>query len=170
MPRNNRGGNKAKKGANKNTREKKRPLPIRNKDDDSNELYGVVVKRCGGRPPYVDVDCSDNIQRRCVVRGKMQKRVWINPGDIVLITYDRKLNDNKGEIEVKLTQTEISKLKAMGELKDLNPDNNKEENESFQFVDDDESDTESKKVNKISNTMYTELEKKNDFDIDFDDI
>ena len=46
----------------------------------------------------------------CVVRGKMTKRVWMNVGDFVLITYDKESNRDEGEIEHKYDQTEANKL------------------------------------------------------------
>jgi len=118
MPRNKVGGNKAKKSANKNTNDRSggRELKIKDKEDDG-LLYGRVKNRLGGNPPYLEVECEDNKTRRCVVRGKMTKRVWMNVGDFVLITYDKESNRDEGEIEHKYDQTEANKLIKIGEIK-----------------------------------------------------
>ena len=82
---NKRGGNKAKRS--KNSRGKISGRSLRTKDNsiESTELYGKVTKRCGGNPPILDVTYEDGVDRRCVLRGKFTKKIWVYPGDIVLL-------------------------------------------------------------------------------------
>ena len=124
MPKNKRGGNKAKKG--KNTPNiSKRPLVV--KDKNSKQLYGLVTKKCGGCPPILEIECEDGITRRCVVRGKQRKRVWMEPGNTVLICYE---NDASGEILIKYENSEVRKLIDMGEFSESTFKENDEEDDN----------------------------------------
>jgi initiation factor 1A len=78
------------------------------------QLYGKVVKRLGGKPPIIEILCEDNIPRRCVVRGKFTKRVWINPEDIVLIQVE---NETTGEIVCKYNSGDVKRLVKEGKIK-----------------------------------------------------
>ena len=111
------------KGGKKKTRGKRRraprqgPLVLKEENSDIDQLYGKVVNRLGGRPPIILVDCEDGLQRKCVVRGKMIKRgknSYCNPGDIVLINYNKGLEG--GEIEKKYLPRDVTKLKNLGEI------------------------------------------------------
>ncbi len=48
------------------------------------ELYGRIIKNLGNL--NMNVYCNDNKIRICKVRGSMRKRVWINIGDLVIIS------------------------------------------------------------------------------------
>ena len=106
---NKRGGKNAKRQSSSSTRTSARSLIIRDKTPESCELYGRVINRFGGNPPQILVLCEDGIERTCVVRGKMVKRVWMNKGDYVIILYNKDSSDNKGEIN-------LSKFKVEGEI------------------------------------------------------
>lgn len=49
------------------------------------------------------------------IRGKMRKKVWINQGDIILLSL-RDFQDNKGDVILKYTADEARALKSYGEL------------------------------------------------------
>jgi translation initiation factor 1A len=49
------------------------------------------------------------------IRGKMRKKVWINQGDIILLSL-RDFQDNKGDVILKYTADEARSLKSYGEL------------------------------------------------------
>lgn len=49
------------------------------------------------------------------IRGKMRKKVWINQGDIILLSL-RDFQDNKGDVILKYTADEARTLKSYGEL------------------------------------------------------
>lgn len=58
------------------------------------ELYGRVVKNLGNL--NMNVYCNDNVIRICKVRGSMRKRIWINVGDLVIISLRNfEAEDNK---------------------------------------------------------------------------
>ena len=63
----------------------------------------------------VEAFCFDGVSRMCQIRGQMRKRVWINVGDIVLVSL-REFQDSKADIIWKYTPDEARQLKAYGEL------------------------------------------------------
>jgi translation initiation factor 1A len=159
MPKNKRGGNKAKKGKNTpNT--SRRPLIVKDKNINCRQLYGMVTKKCGGCPPILEIECEDGVKRRCVVRGKQRKRVWMEAGNTVLICYNE--NALSGEILVKYENSEVRKLINMGELNENTfKDDNVDDNDNCIVFDTGEQETD---VNEIT---YDNKESSN---INLDDI
>ncbi|ELU36597.1 eIF-1a domain-containing protein [Rhizoctonia solani AG-1 IA] len=95
--------------------------------------YAQVVKMLGnGR---LEAQCFDGEKRLAHIRGKMRKKVslifptisgsggstiekvWINQGDIILLSL-REFQDDKADVIVKYTADEARNLKAYGELPD----------------------------------------------------
>mmetsp|Transcript_80035 Transcript_80035/g.179091 ORF Transcript_80035/g.179091 Transcript_80035/m.179091 type:complete len:143 (-) Transcript_80035:354-782(-) len=108
MPKNKLGGNKAKRAKGDATKAKKE---LEFKEDG--QEYGQVMRMLGnGR---CEVSCFDGTKRLCHIRGKMRKKVWVNQGDIVLVSL-RDFQDEKGDIIVKYTADEARNLKTYGEL------------------------------------------------------
>merc|ERR1712048_398582 len=80
---------------------------------EDGQEYGQVMRMLGnGR---CEVNCFDGTKRLCHIRGKMRKKVWVNQGDIVLVSL-RDFQDEKGDIIVKYTAEEARNLKTYGEL------------------------------------------------------
>ncbi len=65
----------------------------------------------------LDAQCFDGTKRLCHIRGKMRKKVWVNQGDIVLISL-RDFQDGKADVILKYSSEESRRLKAQGELPD----------------------------------------------------
>ena len=59
--------------------------------------------------------CFDGNKRLAHIRGKLRKKVWINQGDIILLSL-RDYQDEKGDVILKYTADEARSLKAYGEL------------------------------------------------------
>lgn len=59
--------------------------------------------------------CFDGSKRLAHIRGKLRKKVWINQGDIILLSL-RDYQDEKGDVILKYTADEARSLKAYGEL------------------------------------------------------
>jgi initiation factor 1A len=116
MVKNSRGGNKAKRQKNSGGDTSRRALVTKDNSADSSQLYGKVLKRLGGRPAFVLILCEDGIERKCVIRGKFNKRVWFNENDYVIITYNQTSSDKSGEIEHKYFPHEVAQLVSRGEL------------------------------------------------------
>jgi translation initiation factor 1A len=78
------------------------------------QMYGRILKLLGGCNALVY--CNDNRERLCHIRGNMRKKVWLTPGDIVLIST-RDLagqganNVERGDICAKYDPRVIEKLR-----------------------------------------------------------
>ncbi|KAF9938631.1 Translation initiation factor 1A [Modicella reniformis] len=109
MPKNKgKGGKNRRRGKNENEGEK-RELVFK---EDGQE-YAQVTKMLGnGR---VEAQCFDGERRLAHIRGKMRKKVWINQGDIILISL-RDFQDDKADVILKYNTEEARNLKAYGEL------------------------------------------------------
>lgn len=75
--------------------------------------YGQVTKVLGNG--YLEISCYDGIKRIGHIRGKLRKKVWINQGDIVLVSL-REFQDDRSDIIMKYSTDEARSLKAYGEL------------------------------------------------------
>lgn len=87
------------------------------------QMYGRVLKLLGGCNALVF--CNDNKERLCHIRGNMRRKVWIEVGDIVLISL-RDLSDTdfkdtieRGDICAKYDQRVIYRLQHKD--KTINP-------------------------------------------------
>jgi translation initiation factor 1A len=78
-------------------------------DKQDDQQYGRVVRVLGNGNMLVY--CNDDKQRICHIRGAIRKRVWINLGDLVLVSL-RDLGDaDKGDILAKYEPKFFSKIK-----------------------------------------------------------
>lgn len=59
--------------------------------------------------------CFDGEKRLAHIRGKLRKKVWINQGEIILLSL-RDYQDEKGDVILKYSADEARSLKAYGEL------------------------------------------------------
>jgi len=111
------GGKNRRRGKNEGDDESKRELVFR---EDGQE-YAQVLKMLGGS--QVEAYCFDDVKRKCHIRGKMTKKVWICTGDIILIGK-REYEKTVCDIIHKYLPQEVRNLKAYGEI----PDNIKVDN------------------------------------------
>ncbi|OCK84150.1 nucleic acid-binding protein [Lepidopterella palustris CBS 459.81] len=109
MPKNKgKGGKNRRRGKNENDNEK-RELTFK----EEGQEYAQVLKMLGnGR---LEAQCFDGARRLAHIRGKLRKKVWINQGDIILLSL-RDYQDEKGDVILKYTADEARSLKAYGEL------------------------------------------------------
>ncbi|CEQ43117.1 SPOSA6832_05027, partial [Sporobolomyces salmonicolor] len=155
MPKNKgKGGKNRRRGKNENDGDK-RELVFK---EDGQE-YAQVVKMLGnGR---VEAMCFDGEKRLAHIRGKMRKKVWINQGDIILLSL-RDFQDDKADVIQKYTADEARNLKAYGELPETAKIN---ETDTFGPGDDDDN----VEFDEVSADEEEEEDGKND-DLDIDDI
>jgi len=108
MPKNKgKGGKNRRRG--KNEGEIKRELIFK---EDGQE-YAQVLRMLGnGR---LEAQCFDGEKRLCHIRGKLRKKVWVNQGDIILISL-RDFQDGKADVIMKYNSDEARQLKTYGEL------------------------------------------------------
>jgi translation initiation factor 1A len=82
---------------------------------EEGQEYAQVTKMLGnGR---LEAQCFDGTKRLAHIRGKMRKKVWINQGDIILLSL-REYQDEKADVIQKYTADEARNLKTYGELPD----------------------------------------------------
>ncbi|KAI9596468.1 nucleic acid-binding protein, partial [Syncephalis fuscata] len=126
MPKNKgKGGKNRRRGKNENDGEK-RELILK----DEGQEYAQVLKMLGnGR---LEAQCFDGEKRLAHIRGKLRKKVWINNGDIILLSL-REFQDNKADVIMKYNADEARALQKAGEL----PENSRI-NETDTFGDEDD--------------------------------
>lgn len=61
--------------------------------------------------------CFDGEKRLAHIRGKLRKKVWVNQGDIILVSL-REYQDAKADVILKYSADEARSLKAYSELPD----------------------------------------------------
>ncbi len=64
----------------------------------------------------VEVQCFDGKKRMGTIRGAMKNRVWINMGDILLISLRDFGDDLKCDIILKYFDEEAKELQELGEI------------------------------------------------------
>ena len=82
---------------------------------DEGQAYAKVIKMLGNA--RLQADCYIKVSdgqfmmetKVCLIRGSMRKRVWINVGDIILVSL-REFDNTKGDVIHKYTNEEASKL------------------------------------------------------------
>ena len=115
MPKNKgKGGKKHRRGAAKNkTMETSKKVIFK----ENGQEYAKIEKVLGdGRFECV---CSDDKTRIGIVRGSMRRRVWLSLGNIVLVSL-RDFQDKKCDIIDKYDDSQISRLRSLGEIDDFN--------------------------------------------------
>ena len=100
---------------------------------DESQEYAQVVRMLGnGR---LEALCFDGEKRLAHIRGKMRKKVWINNGDIILLSL-REFEDGKADVIQKYTPDEARSLKQHGELPEatkISEDQFGEEGDEIEF-------------------------------------
>ena len=95
----------------KNEVQVKRSLVLAEED----QAYAKVIKMLGNARLQADcyIKLSDGQFKMetkvCLIRGSMRKRVWINSGDVVLVSI-REFDNSKGDVIHKYEPDEVSKL------------------------------------------------------------
>ena len=91
--------------------------------------YAIVVKMLGnGR---LEANCFDGVTRLGLIRGKLRKRVWIHPGDLVLVSL-RDFEEGKCDVLSKYTPEEARYLAKKGEIP-VDMDKGEEKEDEVEF-------------------------------------
>lgn len=125
MPKNKKGGKKHKRGK-KQTDDSN----VRKNVElaENNQEYAKVLSRLGGS--RLEVECTDGRKRQAIIPGKFKKRIWMNPGDIILVSVDAIGDDNVCAVDRKYNNKEIITLKQKGLIKF---DGDDETNRKFEY-------------------------------------
>ena len=123
MPQNKRGGKKFKRGKNKHQQTDKVKLIYA----EDGQTYAIVKKRDGGS--RLSVECSDGKIRSGIIPGKFRKRLWMYPGDVILVSLNINASDNSCTIDHKYNPAEASVLRSHGIISFEEP----EDKNTFEF-------------------------------------
>ena len=77
------------------------------------EVIGIIEQRFGGNKMMVT--CLDGKNRNCRVPGRLKRKLWLRPGDIVIIE-PWELDNERGDILFKYRPNEVTWLKKNGYL------------------------------------------------------
>ena len=89
--------------------------PIRVRTPKANQVLGKVENRAGGN--RMIVSCFDGKTRNCRVPGRLKRKLWIRPGNIVLVEPWEFEGDKKGDIIHSYKPTAVQWLERKGFLK-----------------------------------------------------
>ena len=78
------------------------------------DVYGIVVKLLGYDRALVK--CQDGYERLCRIRGKLKRRIWIRPGDVVLVSPWDFQSTKRGDIIWRYTRNQAEWLRRQGKL------------------------------------------------------
>jgi len=78
------------------------------------ELIGIIEQRLGGNKMMVS--CSDGKSRNCRVPGRLRRKLWLRPDDVVII-QPWELDKNKGDVIFKYRPNQVAWLRKKGYLK-----------------------------------------------------
>lgn len=80
--------------------------------DNEGEVLAVAVQMLGH--DRVRAKCMDGHVRVCRIRGKMKKRVWIRPNDILIVVPWEFQTDEKADIVWRYSRGEADYLRRKG--------------------------------------------------------
>ena len=78
------------------------------------EVIGVIEERLGGNK--MKVNCLDGKTRNSRVPGRLKRKLWLRPGDVVLVE-PWELDKSKGDVIFKYPSNQIEWLKRNGYIK-----------------------------------------------------
>ncbi|MEK6903239.1 MAG: translation initiation factor eIF-1A [Nanoarchaeota archaeon] len=81
------------------------------------EVLGILDQRLGGS--RMRIACLDGKVRLCRIPGRLKRKLWVRPGDVVLVEPWEFGGDEKGDIIFKYRQTQVAWLQRKGYLKNL---------------------------------------------------
>ena len=99
----------------KKYRNQEEEKPVRVRLPRGREVIGIVEQRVGGNKMFIS--CLDGKTRNCRVPGRLRRRLWLRPGDVVIVEPWELDQDKRGDIIFKYRPTQISWLKKKGYLK-----------------------------------------------------
>lgn len=77
------------------------------------EVIGIIEQRLGGNKMMVA--CVDGKSRNCRVPGRLKRRLWLRPGDVVIVE-PWELDDTKADVLLKYKPNQVAWLRKNGHL------------------------------------------------------
>ncbi len=79
------------------------------------EMLGTVIEMLGAS--RFRVDCNDGKERVCRIPGRFKRRVWVKPGNVVLLKPWDVQADERGDIIWRYSPAQVNWLLRRGFLK-----------------------------------------------------
>jgi len=95
----------------------KSAMPTRVPTPKQNEVIGIIEQRVGAN--RMIVKCLDGKERNCRIPGARRRRLWIRPGDTVIIQPWEFDGDTRGDVLLKYTPAQVQWLKRKGLIKEI---------------------------------------------------
>lgn len=89
------------------------PRITRAKLPQEKEVIGIIEERLGGNKMMVN--CLDGKSRNCRVPGRLRRKLWLRPNDVVIVE-PWELDNTKGDVLFKYPSNQIQWLKKNGYL------------------------------------------------------
>jgi len=77
------------------------------------EILGIIEQRLGGNKMMVN--CLDGKNRNCRVPGRLRRKLWLRPNDVVII-QPWELDNTKGDVLFKYRPNQVEWLRKNGHL------------------------------------------------------
>jgi len=79
------------------------------------EMLGTVIEMLGAS--RFRVDCNDGKERVCRIPGRFKRRIWVKPGNVVLLKPWDVQADERGDIVWRYSPAQVNWLLRRGFLK-----------------------------------------------------
>ena len=84
------------------------------------ELLGVIETMLGA--DRIRAKCSDGNVRVCRIPGRLRKRVWMRPGDLILVKPWIVQSDKRADVIYRYTSTQANWLRRKGYVEGISLD------------------------------------------------
>ena len=81
------------------------------------QCFGIIEERLGAS--RLKVRCLDGKTRVCRIPGRLKRKLWVRPGDIIIVEPWEFGGNEKGDVLFKYSPTQVQYLKRKGLLKQL---------------------------------------------------
>jgi len=78
------------------------------------EVIGIIGQRLGGN--RMSIEGTDKVTRNCRVPGRLRRRLWLRPGDVVIVE-PWEFDNTKADILFKYRPNQVAWLRNKGYLK-----------------------------------------------------
>jgi len=90
---------------------------VRVRIPERGETIGIVTAMLGGG--RLEAKCEDGLTRICRIPGKIKKRIWIRPGNLILIKPWDIQKEERGDVVWLYSKAQEFWLKRKGFLKNI---------------------------------------------------
>ena len=93
--------------------EQEAPKVVRAPLPKANQIIGIVEQRHGGNK--MQVNCLDGKSRNSRVPGRLRRKLWLRPNDVVIVE-PWELDNAKADVLLKYNSAQVEWLKKNGHL------------------------------------------------------